>query len=229
MAANETVATIGCVWGEDKYFDMVDGWFDCLRSLNRKPDQIVISTTPDKIAFLNSKVINQYPEFHSILDLVTGTTCVIEEMTNESVKVVKTDWISVLAIDDRLLPNAYDMLSTSPQNADVISIGMRTTLGVDIPARPIENLWAGSRSMILGPSYIRKTIWDKIGGYDSRYALSDWALWVMAARAGAKFWCSPTITHLIDINSPGRISSSPFPEDEYRKIDILRETGCFPE
>ena len=223
MLANQTIATVGCVWGESKYFDMVDEWLGSIVALNRKPDQIVIATTPDKVSILKEKTSSMQS------DIVTCDDICIEEMINEAVKVVRTDWVSPVAMDDRLLPNAYDILSDVPQNADVISIGMRTTLGVDVTARPVENLWAGSRSMILGPSYIKKNMWDKVGGYDKRYKLSDWALWVMAARAGAVFWCSPSITHLIDINSPGRISSAQFPESEYTKIDILRKTGCYSE
>lgn len=223
MSDDNSVATLGCVWGESKYFDMMDAWLASISALNKRPDQIVIATTFDKVEVVKQKSNSMQ------IDIVSCDELCIEEMINVAAKAVKTKWISILAMDDRFLPNAYDVFNIVPQDVDVVSIGMRTTLGVDIPARPVENLWSGSRTMILGPSYIKKYMWDKVGGYDKRYKLSDWALWVMAARAGANFWTSPDITHLIDINSPGRISSDQFAESEYKKIDILRETGCYSE
>lgn len=218
MTTTDTVAVVGTVWGDERHWDNLNGWLDCVRSLNRQPDQVVIATLPEQVDRLAGLPC----------EIATCTTPRITHMTNAAVKLVRTDWVAPLAMDDRMYMHALDEVATVPADVDVISIGMVTTRGRVVPARPVENLWAGSGDMILGPSYIRTRVWREVGGYDERFQIEDWALWVAAARAGARFATSAQITHILDIDSPGRISSAGFPASAYREIDELRLYGKIP-
>jgi len=218
MTATDTVAIVSTVWGDDRYWSHIPAWFDCVMSLDRRPDQIVIATLPEQADALRGLPC----------DIAVCDVPKISHMTNAAVELVRTDWIATLGMDDRMYSHALDEIATVDAEVDVISIGMVTTSGRIVFARPVENLWAGSGDMILGPSYIRTSMWRKIGGYDPRFLIEDWALWVSAARAGARFYTSPTLTHILDIDSGGRLSSGGFPQEAYRQIHDLRVHGITP-
>jgi len=214
-----TVATCGFIWGDnDWYWSKLGRWFDAVASLNRKPDEVIVATREQdrhRLVGFDCRV-------------VLCETATIPAMANAAFFAAPSIWLTHSSADDYFLPDALDDLDGLSDDVDVVSVGARTTGGVAVQARPVENLWAGSPAMILGTSFIRADMFRKVGGFDGRFALFDWALWVMAARAGARFWCTPRLTHVIDIDSPGRYSSETFLREEHQKIHRLRSDGTLP-
>lgn len=214
-----TIAVCGFVWGDDDhYWRHLDGWFDAVAALNRKPDELVFSTRPQDAHRLEGRPCR----------IVTCEDARLDPMINAAMMSCESEWLSQCSVDDRYLPEAFDDLDGLPDTVEVVSVGVVTTNRVQIAARPVHNLWSGDPNMILGTSFIKRSVFREIGGYDSRFAISDWALWIKAARAGAEFWCTPRFTHVIDIDSPGRYSSQGFPAEEHDKIRRLLKDGTLP-
>jgi hypothetical protein len=209
--SDNSVAVLGAVWGE-KYRAHLPEWFAAIDNLEVKPAQVIVATLPDEVHFLDKYLceiaICEHPN--------------IERMTEAAATMAKTTWLSPCGIDDRYQPEAFNDLPDMADDVGVVSVGVITTGGQMISARPIENMLNRDSCGVLGTSYIRRSLWEQIGGYDERYIISDWALWLKAAKAGAKFWVSSRFTHVIDIDSPGRLSSNGWSGEAYRQLDELR-------
>ena len=209
--SDNSVAVLGMVWGE-RYRMHVPEWFAAVDALEVKPDQIIVATLPDEVQFLDGYsceiAICEHPN--------------VERMTEAAAAKAKTTWLSPCGMDDRYLPEAFNDLPDMADDVDVVSVGVITTSGLRIDARPGQNMLDGDPHGVLGTSYIRRSLWERLGGYDDRYMIVDWALWIKAMKVGAKFWMSPRHTHVIDIDSPGRISSNGWSPEAYKQLEDLR-------
>lgn len=209
--SDNSVAVWGIVWGE-KYRAHLPDWFAAVDALEVKPDQIIIATLPDEVHFLDG-----YP-----CEIVVCEHPTVERMVNAAVAKMNTTWVSGCAIDDRYRPDAFNDLPDMADDVDVVSVGVITTNGQRVDARPGQNMLDGNPCGVLGGSFIRRSLWVQLGGYDERYMISDWAFWIKAMKVGANFWMSSRYTHVIDIDSPGRISSNGFSGEAYKQLEDLR-------
>ena len=209
--SDNSVAVLGLVWGE-KYRAHLPEWFAAIDALEVKPDQIIVATLPDEVCFLDG-----YTCEIAVCDHPTT-----ERMVNAAAAMAKTTWLSPCAVDDRYRPEAFNDLADMVDDVGVVSVGAITTSGLRVEARPGQNMLDSNPHGVLGTSYIRRSLWEQLGGYDERYIISDWALWIKAIKVGAKFWMSPRFTHVIDIDSPGRFSSNGFGAEAYKQLDDLR-------
>jgi hypothetical protein len=209
--SDNSVAIYTIVWGE-KFRAHLPEWFAAIDALEVKPDQIIVATLPDEVSFLEA-----YP-----CEVVVCEYPTVERMSNAAVAKARTTWISGCAMDDRYRPEAFNDLPDMADDVGVVSVGVITTNGERVDARPGQNMLDGNPHGVLGTSYIRRSLWEQLGGYDERYIISDWALWIKAMKVGAKFWMSPRFTHVIDIDSPGRFSSNGFGAEAYKQLDDLR-------
>ena len=209
--SDNSVAVLGLVWGE-KYRAHLPEWFAAIDALEIKPDQVIVATLPDEVHFLDG-----YPCEVAVCEHPTN-----EQMVNAAAAKAKTTWLSACGVDDRYRPEAFNDLPDMVDDVGVVSVGVITTSGLRVDARPGQNMLDGNPHGVLGTSFIRRSLWEQIGGYDDRYIISDWALWIKAMKVGAKFWMSPRHTHVIDIDSPGRISSNGFSSEAYKQLDDLR-------
>jgi hypothetical protein len=209
--SDNSVAILGAVWGE-KFRSHLPEWFAAIDALEVKPDQVIVATLPDEVSFLNEwpcqVAVCQHPN--------------IERMINVAALKSKTTWLSPCGVDDRYRPEAFNDLADMTDDVGVVSVGVITTGNERIAARPGQNMLDGNSCGVLGPSYVRRSLWEQIGGYDDVFIISDWAFWIKAAKFGAKFWMSSRFTHVIDIHSPGRISSNSFTGEAYKQLDDLR-------
>jgi hypothetical protein len=215
--SDNSVAVLGLVWGE-KYRAHLADWFAAIDALEVKPDQIIVATLPDEVNFLDG-----FPCEVAVCEHPTN-----ERMVNAAAAKANTTWLSPCGVDDRYRPEAFNDLPDMADDVGVVSVGVITTNGERIDARPGQNMLDGNPHGVLGTSFIRRSLWEQIGGYDDRFMISDWALWIKAAMAGAKFWMSSRHTHMIDISSPGRISSNGFSGEAYKQLDRLRSGEVIP-
>lgn len=209
--SDNSVAVLGMVWGE-KFRAHLPEWFAAIDALEVKPSQVIVATLPDEVHFLD-----EYP-----CEVAVCEHSNIERMTNAAAAKAKTTWLSSCGIDDRYRPEAFNDLPDMADDVGVVSVGVITTSGMKVDARPGQNMLDGNPHGVLGMSFIRRSLWEQIGGYDERYIISDWALWIKAMKLGANFWMSPRHTHVIDIDSPGRISSNGWSGEAYKQLDDLR-------
>jgi hypothetical protein len=209
--SDNSVAVYSIVWGE-KFRSHIPEWFAAVNALEVKPDQIVIATLPDEVQFLDG-----YPCEIAVCEHPT-----VERMSNAAVAKIRMTWISGCAMDDRYQPDALNDIPDMADDVGVVSVGVITTRGERIKARPGQNMLDGNPCGVLGGSFIRRSLWEQLGGYDERYMISDWAFWIKAMKVGAKFWMSSRFTHVIDIDSPGRLSSNGWSGEAYKQLDELR-------
>jgi hypothetical protein len=209
--SDNSVAVLGFVWGE-KYRRHIREWFAAIDGLEVRPAQVIVATLPDEVEFLDGFAC----------EVAVCADVVVERMMNAAATKAETTWLSNCSIDDRYRPEAFNDLPDMGDDVGVVSVGAITTCGRKIEARPIQNMLNGDSCGVLGTSYIRRSLFEQIGGYDERFQISDWALWLKAAKAGAKFWVSSRFTHVIDIDSPGRISSNGWSGEAYKQLDELR-------
>lgn len=209
--SDNSVAVLGFVWGE-KYRSHIPEWFAAIDTLDVKPDQVIVATLPDEVQFLD----------RFACEIAVCEDPILERMINAAAAKAKTTWLSNCAIDDRYRPEAFNDLPDMADDVGVVSVGAISTNGLRIDARPGQNMLDGDPHGVLGTSYIRRSLFERLGGYDERYMIADWALWIKAMKVGAKFWMSPRHTHVIDIDSPGRISSNGWSPEAYKQLEDLR-------
>jgi len=215
--SDNSVAVLGAVWGE-KFRSHIPEWFAAIDALEVKPDQVIVATLPDEVGFLDG-----FPCEVAVCEYPT-----VERMMNAAAAKATTTWLSNCAIDDRYRPEAFNDLPDMADDVGVVSVGVITTHGQTVDARPGQNMLDGNPHGVLGTSYIRRSLFEQIGGYDDRFMISDWALWIKAAMAGANFFMSSRHTHVIDISSSGRISSNGWSGDAYKQLDRLRSGEVIP-
>ena len=209
--SDNSVAILGAVWGE-KFRAHLPEWFAAIDALEVKPDQVIVATLPDEVWFLDG--------FECEIAICNNPS--IDRMIEAAVAMAKTTWLAPCGFDDRFCPDAFNDLPDMADDVGVVSVGVITTGGERIEARPPQNMLDGNPCGVLGNSYVRRSLWEQIGGYDDRFIISDWALWIKAIKLGAKFWMSSRFTHVIDIDSPGRISSNGWSVEAYKQLDDLR-------
>jgi hypothetical protein len=209
--SDNSVAILGAVWGE-KFRAHLPEWFAAIDALEVKPDQVIVATLPDEVSFLDD-----WPCQVAVCEDEN-----IERMINVAALKAKTTWLSPCGIDDRYRPEAFNDLPDMTGDVGVVSVGVITTGGERIAARPGQNMLDANPHGVLGCSYIRRSLWEQLGGYDERYIITDWALWIKAMKLGENFWMSSRFTHVIDIDSPGRISSNGWSGEAYQQLEDLR-------
>lgn len=107
---------------------------------------------------------------------------------NRAVEATPTDWVMHLDADDLLLPHCLEDVRALAAGVDVVSVGMRRG-GRDIvfPLASAREALAG-RQVAFSCAPFRRDLWERRGV--RWHTSNDWidsALWVRAARAGARF------------------------------------------
>ena len=120
------------------------------------------------------------------------------KMRNLLARGVKTTWLSFLDDDDLMLPNHLAEHSEYFDTADVIF-----SWGMVIHPDGSEALFDSSyneESILKGHNTIpvtatvRRSYFERVGGFPENERFEDWALWKRLILAGAKFQCIPKVT-----------------------------------
>ena len=181
----ETRATLGVVSICHGYPQDIPGFIESVRSLNRKPDKVVLVL------------------FHEIdrtdLDL-DGITVIdwhgdfaFSDMMNLAFENCQTDWVSWVGIDDRYRPHALDKIDNCA--ADVLALGFQYDTGqiwtpANVTNEQVQSLHA---NMITCGSPVRRWLWER-NPFDQTIApFDDWCFWVGTAVSGATYDCTLNI------------------------------------
>ena len=182
MAARTTLGVVSICHG---YPQDIPGFIESVRSLNRKPDKVVLVL------------------FHEIdrtdLDL-DGITVIdwfddfaFSDMMNLAFENCQTDWVSWVGIDDRYRPHALDKIDTCA--ADVLALGFQYDTGqiwtpANVTNEQVRSLHA---NMITCGSPVRRWLWER-NPFDQTIApFDDWCFWVGTAVSGATYDCTLNI------------------------------------
>lgn len=212
----ETCTTLGVVSICHGYPQDIPGWIESVRSLNRKPDKVVLVL------------------FHEIdrtdLDL-DGITVIdwfddfaFSDMMNLAFENCQTDWVSWVGIDDRYRPHALDKIDTCA--ADVLALGFQYDTGqiwtpANVTNEQVQSLHA---NMITCGSPVRRWLWER-NSFDQRIApYDDWCFWVGTAVSGATYDSTLNLDvdyayagHTVPSDSLARLTVAQYLKDQLSK------------
>lgn len=208
-----TVGIVGICHG---YPDKISGWLDSVRSLSRKPDQIVLVlwTGIDKtnLDLDYVKVIDWHGDFE------------YSSMMNLGFENCNTDWVTWIGVDDKFRPHALDKIDTCV--ADVLALGFQYDTGqIWTPANVTnEQVLSLHANMITCGSPVRRWLWER-NSFDQRIApFDDWCFWVGTAISGATYDCTLDIDvdyayagHTVPSDSLARSTVAQYLKDQLSK------------
>jgi hypothetical protein len=187
-----SVTVVSCVYGERGYERFVPRWAEHIAALNTRPDHVIVAgdCTHDLPAFVKA-IVKPCPWLHPQAFYL-----------QEAINAAPTDWVWIVDIDDRAMPDALDGIDEVA--ADVWAVGYTSVTDTYVPpAFTAEEVLAASTSVIPAGSAIRTEAFRRCGGFRD-VAFQDWALWRSLAETGATF------------ASSGRVGY------RYRRHDIAR-------
>ena len=182
MAARTTVGVVSICHG---YPQDIPGWIESVRSLNRKPDKIVL--------VLNIEIDKSDFDLDGITVVGWFGDFAFSDMMNLAFENCQTDWVSWVGIDDRYRPHALDKIDTCA--ADVLALGFQYDTGqiwtpANVTNEQVQSLHA---NMITCGSPVRRWLWER-NSFDQRIApFDDWCFWVGTAVSGATYDCTLNI------------------------------------
>jgi hypothetical protein len=187
-----TISLPLAVWGEG-YAEFLPRWLDGVRSLARKPDEIVLVTDE----------ANKHLAKEMLIDIPVKTHWLKAadfRLWDYAIRQCTSDWIAVCNIDDHFLPNAFD-------NIDAAHEAGANLLVDSLRVKGTGHLWSGHwdagtmphRFTLVGAEPMTKQLYIDAGGYDYRFRFPDWALGVqMVAKSLARPFLSNTERILFD-------------------------------
>ena len=125
-------------------------------------------------------------------------------LRNEMVKTLPAeyDWLAFLDDDDLFLPNHLAALSAVSENADVVYSSCQPGIATVILPFDREALRRGN--YIAVTSLVRRSMFEKVGGFPDLKKYEDWRLWNNIADAGGRFVFVPEVTWTYRIQRDSR-------------------------
>lgn len=104
--ARTTVSITTQVWGE-QYGQFTSRWWESVKTLNRKPDEIVlVGSTTDPAGLMSS-----VPDWVDVPVVKIQTECdYMQEWATVAVHACSSEWIAVMPVDDQWAPTALDAI-----------------------------------------------------------------------------------------------------------------------
>jgi hypothetical protein len=171
----------------DVFAQYVERWFDAVENMNPRPDEICIGYfEPDVVG------VTQFERYGvtipvKLVPMPPDTSWA--DILNATIEACSSDWFSWIGLDDVALLEAFTDLQLAEQDgAEIMSVGCAFSTG----GQWIGN-WDPAKLLneptIPGNSPIRKSAWERVGGYgETDY--HDWALWLKLAKDGVKVYRS---------------------------------------
>jgi len=223
-----TISVATAAWGAD-FAQFVPGWWDAVRGLSRKPDEIVIAyEDPDMAGMVDAVPDDLDIGVRGIVLEADGFT----ERWNEVMRACTSDWISVCCIDDRYLPGALDEIDAADEaGAELLVDAIRWKYG----GTEWRGYWDASAIghvlTLPGAAPFRRALFDRVGGFREDIYSSDWAFYIDAAYAGVQTYQADTVRIVFDEGNAHDTRSGVRLDAETRRmayeqiVELAREKG----
>lgn len=191
MTISVPVAAWGLEWAQ-----FVDGWWDAVEQMTRKPDQIVIAYENPDLAGLSESW--RHIDGVSILGIVLepgGFT----DYWNQAMRACSGDWIAPCCIDDRFLPDALTEIEAADEaGAELLVDAIRWKYRGDEWRGYWDPVAIGRVLTLPGAAPFKRSLFDRVGGFKADIYSSDWAFYMDAAAAGVKTYQASTVRIVFD-------------------------------
>lgn len=111
-------------------------------------------------------------------------------LINRMTTIAMTEWVSILPDDDLYDPDHLETLAAHSGDADIVMSWSRIEgkeeeqyRGEFVPEHFLEKRDTGMRGCFM----FRKSLWEKVRGWNVNIPLEDWDFLCRAVRAGARF------------------------------------------
>jgi hypothetical protein len=212
----------------DVFAQYVERWFHAVEKMDPRPDEICVGYFhPDTAG------VTRFADYGvtipvRLVSMPPDTSWA--DILNATVEASSSDWFAWIGLDDVALPEAFADLQLAEQDgAEIMSVGCAFSTGGQWvgnwnPAKLLEE------PTIPGNSPIRKSAWERVGGYDETY-FHDWALWLKLAKDGVKVYRSEKLGMVFHEgeNHPTRTGTqAPDREEKKRAFRVYAEQIGFP-
>lgn len=192
VTQNMTIAVVATCVGTP-YHQFLNEWIDAIMALERRPDEVVVSTDlVEEETTLPNGLIRYIPVTQESKNGHWGSA------VNEAIAMTTSDWICKVDIDDLILPHALNELDSC--KADVYSFGLK--YGEQNLYAPYVNaeiiLNHRSDPGIFSNSPYRRSVWEANPYEDIVYG--DAVFWYAAAIKNATFAISSNIDYIYRIH-----------------------------
>jgi len=187
-----TLSIVSLCWGED-YAKFIPRFWQGVESLNRKPDEIVLGVeADDKTGFAESA-----PEGYNIKIHVFESDT-FQWRWYETLMQATSEWQIGCAVDDELLPGAFDELDlAAEQGAEIYA----DSIIIRESGERVGGRWDTSNlQQILpcpGGAATTTELFRRIG-MKPEFRWVDWVFYIDAVKAGAKPYISNTTRMIYD-------------------------------
>jgi glycosyltransferase involved in cell wall biosynthesis len=193
MSVRISVAT--AAWGLE-FAQFVPGWWDAIRAMTRKPDQIVIGYENPDLASLSASVPDDLGI--DILGFVLepgGFT----NYWNQVMRACNGDWIAVCCIDDRFLPDALvEVQAAEDAGAELLVDSIQWKYRGDVWTGYWDASVIGRVLTLPGAAPFRRSLFDRVGGFREDIYSSDWAFYMDAAKENVVTYQASTVRIVFD-------------------------------
>lgn len=202
--------TIVCVAFGSGYKKYVDGWWECINSLEKKPREIIMVHNPEDDTGVRGLDVT----------LIENNSNNLTLMLNIGIRAASTRWVGILSLDDRYLPGALNDIEDA-QAFDIIAINGISMKTNNFLRSNFDRITTQKNTM-LGSSFFTKELYLRVGGWPN-LKWSDWGFWWLSSISGA-LACNPSRNHIV-INdvSDGRYSSGSSKHADKEMISFMRK------
>lgn len=183
------------VWGAT-FGSFLEGWWDAVEAMTRKPDEIVIGyENPDMAGAYDS--IRRLPGV-DVIGVVLEEDGFTERW-NEVMRACTGDWIAPVCVDDRVLPDALAEIDAADEaGAELLVDSIAWKYRGDVWRGHWDPEAIGRVLTLPGAAPFKRSLFERVGGFKPWLYSSDWAFYMDAAVAGAKTYQANTIRIIFD-------------------------------
>lgn len=218
---------------KDAHF--LDGCFRAVAAMEPRPEcVVVVANGPGPYTDIHRamEIWTWNLEFHdgkpvgtkvSYLEFSALNGCLpLPSAINAGVLSCPTEWVAMLSADDAPLPNYLRVLREHADGHDVVSMSGKGCL----PDRtPTCGLPAQAPPQILGWSPFRKSLWERIGGFDETTPIFDGKFWIRCVQEGARIKVVQDQTFLFMDRPDSFAATHIFQNQKALWNDVLRSCG----
>lgn len=191
-----TISVLSAIWGSG-YGQFVDRWWHSVIELERKPDQIVVITDQDNFDLMSMNVPSGCEVDLKIVGLDNGLT--FNDYWDRAFRECDMDWVATCCIDDVFVPEALNDIDRADAGGyELVADGVCFT----DQSRVWKGYWNAVEifnSMTMpGAAPMRKDLYERVGGFPKEIYWSDWAFYMVCAKAGVKVFQSDVIRIVFD-------------------------------